>query len=84
MRVVRFDADSGDAMRVAAVNGLGIAQILKTTVQRDLYAGRLQIVLPHVPLQSVPVRALHAFGRNLPARARIFIEFIAQHLTLAT
>jgi len=79
-----FDADSGDAMRVAAVNGLGIAQLLKTTVQRDLDAGRLQIVLPDVPLQSVPVQALHAFGRNVPARARIFIEFISRRLAVST
>ena len=78
-----FDADSGDAMRVAAVSGLGIAQILRTTVQSDLNEGRLQIVLPEVPLQSVPVQALHAFGRNMPARARIFIDFIAEHLALS-
>ncbi|ALL69036.1 Transcriptional regulator, LysR family [Paraburkholderia caribensis MBA4] len=78
-----FDADSGDAMRIAAVNGMGIAQILKTTVQADLDAGCLQIVLPDVPLNSVPVQALHAFGRSLPVRAKIFIDFIAEHLALA-
>jgi DNA-binding transcriptional LysR family regulator len=78
-----FDADSGDAMRIAAVNGLGIAQILRTTVQHDLDAGRLHVVLPDVPLSSVPVQALHAFGRSVPTRARIFIDFLAEQLALS-
>jgi DNA-binding transcriptional LysR family regulator len=78
-----FDADSGDALRIAAVNGLGIAQILRTTVQRDLDAGRLHVVLPDVLLSSVPVQALHAFGRSVPNRARIFIDFIAEQLALS-
>ncbi|MFM0019017.1 LysR family transcriptional regulator [Paraburkholderia azotifigens] len=78
-----FDADSGDAMRIAAVNGLGIAQILRTTVQHDLDAGRLHIVLPDVSLRSVPVQALHAFGRSVPTRARLFIDFIAEQLALS-
>jgi DNA-binding transcriptional LysR family regulator len=76
----RFDADSGEAMRVAALNGLGIAQILLTTVQGDLDAGRLRRVLPRVPLIPVPVQAIHAFGRNMPMKAKIFIDFIAEHL----
>jgi DNA-binding transcriptional LysR family regulator len=78
-----FDADSGDAMRVAAVNGAGIAQILKTTVQADIDAGRLQIVLPDERLTVVPVQALHAFGRSMPTRARLFIEFVARQLALS-
>ncbi|RQR32844.1 MULTISPECIES: LysR family transcriptional regulator [unclassified Burkholderia] len=75
-----FDADNGDAMRVAALNGLGIAQILRTAVQPDLDSGRLTEVLPDVKLSAVPVIALHAFGKGLPARARIFIDFVSQQL----
>jgi DNA-binding transcriptional LysR family regulator len=75
-----FDADSGEAMRMAAVNGLGIAQILMTTVQDDLDAGRLRRVLTGVPLVPVPLQVIHGFGRNLPIKAKIFIEFIAEQL----
>jgi DNA-binding transcriptional LysR family regulator len=75
-----FDADNGDAMRVAALNGLGIAQILAIAVRDDLAAGRLRIVLPDRALASVPVHALHAFGRNIPMRARVFIDFITAQL----
>jgi DNA-binding transcriptional LysR family regulator len=80
-----FEADSGQAMRIAAVNGLGIAQILMTTVQDDLDTGKLRRVLTHVPLMPVPVQVMHGFGRNVPVRAKILIDFIAEHLVpLAT
>lgn len=75
-----FDSDSGEAMRTAAVNGLGIAQLLRTIVQDDLDAGRLRVVLPDVPLRPVPLQVLHGFGRRLPARAKVFIDFVAAEL----
>jgi DNA-binding transcriptional LysR family regulator len=75
-----FDADSGQAMRVAAINGLGIAQILLTTVQDDLDTGTLRRVLTDVPLMPVPVQVIHGFGRNLPIRVKLFMDFIAEHL----
>ncbi|WP_083245458.1 LysR family transcriptional regulator [Paraburkholderia nodosa] len=76
----RFDADNGDAMRVAALNGLGIAQILEIAVGEDIAAGRLHVVLPDSALASVPVHAVHAFGRNMPMRVRVFIDFVAAQL----
>lgn len=72
-----FDTDSGEAMRTAALNGLGIAQLLRTTVQRDLDAGTLRTVLPDVALRPVPLQMLHGFGRRLPVRAKVFIDFVA-------
>ncbi|MBB5418215.1 DNA-binding transcriptional LysR family regulator [Paraburkholderia atlantica] len=75
-----FDADSGDAMRVAALNGLGIAQILAIAVRDDLAAGRLCTVLQGHAMASVPVHALHAFGRNIPMRARVFMDFVTAQL----
>jgi DNA-binding transcriptional LysR family regulator len=76
----RFDTDNGDALRAAALNGLGIAQILQSSVQDDLDAGQLQIVLAEMPLRSQPVQALHAFGRTVPNRVRAFIDFVAVQL----
>jgi DNA-binding transcriptional LysR family regulator len=72
-----LDADSGDALRIAAVNGLGIAQILRTNVDEELSAGLLSVVLPENPMPSVPVQVLHAFGRSMPSRARVFLDFVA-------
>ncbi|CAG9165909.1 LysR family transcriptional regulator [Cupriavidus respiraculi] len=77
-----FDTDSGEAMRIAALSGLGIAQILRMTVQDDLDAGRLRTVLPQAGLRPVPLQVLHGFGRRLPIRAKVFVEFVRAELAL--
>ena len=75
-----FDTDSGEAMRTAAVNGLGIAQLLRHIVQEDLDTGRLKVVLPDAALRPVPLQLLHGYGRRMPARAKVFIDFVAEEL----
>jgi DNA-binding transcriptional LysR family regulator len=72
----RVDADDGDAMRIAARNGMGIAQILHHAVRDDIAHGDLEIVMPDLPLHPVPVHSLHAYGRLVPERARVFIDFV--------
>ena len=51
-----------------------------TIVQHDLDAGRLRQVLPDAALRPVPLQVLHGFGRRLPARAKIFVDFVAAEL----
>ncbi|CAN7661819.1 LysR family transcriptional regulator [Variovorax paradoxus] len=75
-----FDTDNSVALRIAALGDLGIVQILRLFVQDDIDAGRLVPVLPSQPLPLVTVSALHAFGRQAPARVRLFIEFLAAEL----
>jgi DNA-binding transcriptional LysR family regulator len=75
-----FDTDNSVALRIAALGDLGIVQILRLFVQDDIDAGRLVPVLPSQPLPLVTISALHAFGRQVPARARLFIEFLAAEL----
>ena len=75
-----LDADSGVAIRIAALNGMGIAYMLRFAIQDDIDAGRLVPVLPEVPLPMVSVYALHAFGRHAPARARLLIDFLVAQL----
>lgn len=75
-----LDTDSGQAMRIAALNGIGIAQLLRAAVAEDLATGRLVEVLPTFPLAAVPVQTLHAFGRFPPFRVRLFNDFIASAL----
>lgn len=73
-----FDTDSGDVLRTAALSGLGVAQILAWSVREDLSEGRLLQAAPELPMPSVPVHALHAFGRHTPARVRRFIDFLVE------
>ncbi|NEX94257.1 LysR family transcriptional regulator [Caulobacter sp. 17J65-9] len=75
-----LDADSGLALRHAALNGLGIACLLRMWVEGDLQSGRLEIVLPERPLRGVPLQALHAFGRFQPLRVRLLLDFVAERM----
>lgn len=75
-----LDTDSGQAMRTAALAGIGIAQLLRLAVADDLAAGRLVQLLPQDPLAAIPVQALHAFGRLAPLRVRLFTDFLAEVL----
>ncbi len=75
-----FDTDDGSALRTAALGGLGIIQILRLAVREDIASGRLVVLLPDAELPRVPVSVLHAFGRQAPVRARLFIDFLAEAL----
>lgn len=72
-----FDSDSGQAMRIAALAGMGIAQLLRLAVAADLAAGRLVELLPDDPLTTVPIHTAHVFGRLAPLRVRMFTDFLA-------
>jgi len=76
----RFESNYGEALREAAVAGLGIAMHSVWQVHRDLAEGRLRVVLPGYP---VPASGIHAVmpGRTLvPARVRVFVDHLAGQL----
>lgn len=76
----RIGLDTGFGLRAAALSGMGVAHLMKCTVQEDLERGDLVQLLRGQPLPSLPLRALHAFGRLTPARVRLFADFVAQEL----
>jgi len=71
----RFETNLGEALRDAALAGLGIALHSTWHVCDDLHAGRLQLVLPDVPPVDGGIYAV-APERRKPARVRAFIEFL--------
>jgi DNA-binding transcriptional LysR family regulator len=73
-----FDTNDGVVLRQAALAGAGIAQLARIAVADDLAAGRLDIVLPHLPMPGLDVHALHAYGRQAPQRVRLFVAFLQQ------
>jgi DNA-binding transcriptional LysR family regulator len=75
-----FDTDDSGSIRQAAVNSAGIAYQLRMTVTDLLTDGRLVEVLPHLAMPTLPAYVLHAFGRQLPIRGRLFIDFIVEKL----
>lgn len=77
----RFVTDDTGSIREAVLSGAGIAYLLHVTVASDLAEGRLVEVLPDLVLPRMPVFAVHAFGRQLPVRARLFIDALAERVT---
>jgi DNA-binding transcriptional LysR family regulator len=71
----RFETNLGEALRDAALGGLGIAQHSTWHVCDDLRAGRLELVLPELPLAEGGIYAVSP-ERRKPARARVFIDFL--------
>jgi DNA-binding transcriptional LysR family regulator len=66
-------------IRRAAVAGGGIALMPKELCTEDVQAGRLVRVLPRWRGPVIPLYALTA-TRVLPARTRVFLDFVARTL----
>lgn len=72
-------ANFGEALRMAALLGQGIAMHPTYMVEADIAAGRLVIVLPDSAPAGLSIHAVYP-QRNVPARVRAFIEFLADWL----
>lgn len=73
-----FEATTGDAVRMAALGGLGLAQLPGYMVREDLAAGRLEAVLAAWTPAPAPLYAVYAH-RDLSATVREFVELLAAH-----
>lgn len=60
--------------------GLGIVQLPRYHLQADLAAGRVLEVLPQYPPPSMPVSVLYPAQRQLSARVRVFVDWLAELL----
>jgi DNA-binding transcriptional LysR family regulator len=73
-----FDTDDAQYLIEAALEGAGITRFMRLAIQDDLANGRLRIVLPEIPMVTEPIHVLHPFGRQLPLRVRVFIDFLVE------
>ena len=72
----RVDCDTGYGLHIVALEGMGIAHLMRCVVAEDLREGRLVQLLPNERLPSLPFSAVHAFGNTVPTRVRLLCEFI--------
>lgn len=70
----------GEALRHAALLGLGISMHPTYMVDDDIKAGRLKIVLPSCEPVGLEIRAIYPQKQNLPARVRVFLDFLKHWL----
>jgi DNA-binding transcriptional LysR family regulator len=68
--------DSGDALREAAVAGLGVVQGTWWLFRKDLERGVLQSVLTDYTTEGAPISVLYAANRHLPKKVRVFVDFL--------
>ena len=68
--------NNGDALREAAVAGLGIAQGTWWLARKDLEAGAVVPILEDYALEGMPVCVLYPAQRHFPAKVRAFIDFL--------
>lgn len=80
----RARVSNGEALRALVIAGAGLARLSSFHVQPDLDAGRLVAVME--PFNPGDVEPLHAVylgrGGHLPARVRVFLDWLAETLRL--
>lgn len=76
----RFDSNNAQALRVAAIKGLGLILMPKILLEQDLQQGLLQEVLQEFKPAPRPVHAVYAKERQPPPRLTAFVEYLAQRL----
>jgi len=76
----RLDSNSTDALRLSAIAGLGLAQILDVQVRDDVSRGKLEIVLPDYEPPPRTVYAVYTRGKASLAKVRVFLEFLTDAL----
>jgi DNA-binding transcriptional LysR family regulator len=71
-----LSSNNGDALRDAALKGIGIALLPTFIAGKDIAEKRLQIVLPENQPDDLTIHALYAPNRYLAAKTRVFIDFL--------
>lgn len=77
---VTLRLDNAEALREAALAGMGIALLPSILVKNDLAAGALVRILPEVATGEVPIVALYPHKRFLEPRVRRFIDMLAANI----
>lgn len=70
--------NNGDALREAAVAGLGIIQGTWWLLRKDLQRGSVEALMPEYAIEGTPISILYAANRHLPLKVRSVIDFIVE------
>jgi len=72
-------ANSGETLRHAALEGIGIALMAGFLVHDDLEQGRLVRLLPEYRPVEFSMNAVYPYRHHLSAKVRTFIDLLVQH-----
>lgn len=76
----RFSSNNWLAVREAALGGLGLARLPEFSVRDDIAAGRLVSLFEDQVRSDLQVQAVFPKTQRLPAKTRLLLDFLAQHL----
>ena len=76
----RLQANNGDALVAAAVQGLGIVRAPTFIVETAVRAGQLEILLPAYPTLELGIYAIFPGNRYVPHRVRALVDFLAERI----
>ncbi|MFK2930126.1 LysR family transcriptional regulator [Dyella agri] len=74
----RVTVSGVDAYLACCEAGLGIAQFPRYRIVDALARGTLREILPGLPPPSLPVHVLYASQRQMPARLRVFVDWLVE------
>ena len=75
-----FCSNNGEVLRDAALKGLGIVQLPKFMVEKELKRGDLQIVLPTYQLPELTLYVVYPVNRHMSKKVQLFTQFIQEAL----
>lgn len=79
-RLPRFESDNSQALRAAALEGVGIIMMPKDVVQPDIEAGALvEILKTHLP-PARPIHAIYPKDRQSAPKVSTFVDFLVDEL----
>lgn len=76
-----LSSNDGDVVLGWALDGHGILLRSEWDLARYLASGRLQVVLPDFAPAPADLFVFYASRRQLPAKVRVFIDFLVAHFT---
>jgi DNA-binding transcriptional LysR family regulator len=75
-----YEANSSEALRKAALNGLGIARIPDYVARNDIKAGRLESVFDGMSNSKQAMRAFYPKTKKMPAKIAVFLDFLERRV----
>lgn len=74
----RLNVNNGDALKIAALRGLGFVNLPTFIVGSELQAGTLVTVLDRFIPQDASLSAVYPHSRHLSPKVRAFVDFLAE------
>ena len=71
---------TGDAehIRAAVLCGLGVAQAPFWLLANEIRSGEVQVLMPELQPERLPVHLVYPAGRRIPMRVRVFIDYLVE------